>query len=205
MADNYIEKRMQELSSGCARKIANRPSLEALMSYNRSTRKYDTSYQVHELQLRSIVSVNSRIASTRNQQVLRFHLVLRDRASLVMPYVRMAGSTPEPGFEPDAFIIICTSCPDARHYEFDEGIAAQSMLLKAAELKLNGLIIKSFDADKVQEALGMELVPTTVIAIGRSAEKISIEQVGADAESLRIRVEDGVRKVPKIRWEDLIV
>lgn len=205
MADNYIESRMEELNSASVRKVANRPSLEGLMLFNRSTRRYDTSYSVHELQLRAIVSVNSRIASTRNQQVLRFHLVLKDRAALVMPHVRMGGSVPEAGFEPDAFIIICTSNPDARHYEFDEGIAAQSMLLKAAEMKLNGLIIKSFDADKVKEALGMELRPTTVIAVGRSAEKIVLEQVGADAENLRYHIENGIRTVPKIRWEDLIV
>ena len=196
---------MEELKSASVRKVANRPSLEGLMLFNRSTRKYDVSYPVHELQLRAIVSVNSRIASTRNRQVLRFHLVLKDRAPLVMPWIRMGGRPPEPGFEPDAFIIICSSTPDLPHYEFDEGIAAQSMLLKAAEMKLNGLIIKSFDADSVRAALEMELIPTTVIAIGRSAEKVSLEQVGCDAQSLDYHSEKEVHIVPKIRWQELIV
>lgn len=202
MADNYIEKKMEQLRSGAQSSPVRYKSVEALMKYNRSTRGYDASYIVHPFQLRAIVSVNTLVASARNQQVLRFHLVTSERAHLVLPLIGMARNLPDlhlplPGTEPNAFIIICTTDPDAPHLEFDEGISAQSMLLKASEMGLNGLMIKNFNPDRLQEALGLPLRPTTVIAIGRSAEKIALRTVG-EGECLKYYREDGVHIVPKL-------
>lgn len=209
MADNYIEKKMEQLRSGTSENVQRYRSVEALMTFNRSTRGYDSSYIVHPFQLRSIVSVNSRIASARNQQVLRFHLVTSERAGLVLPLVGMARNLPElhlplPGTQPNAFIVICTTDPDAPHLEFDEGIAAQSMLLKAAEMGLNGLIIKNFNPEKMRSVLGLPLTVTSVVAIGRSKEKIALTQVH-EGESLKYYRQGGTHFVPKLSLDDILI
>lgn len=209
MADNYIERKMEQMQSGASDRGQHYRSVEALMTFNRSTRGYDSSYIVHPFQLRAIVSVNSRIASARNQQVLRFHLVTSERAGLVLPLVGMARNLPQlhlplPGTEPNAFIVICTTNPEAPHLEFDEGIAAQSMLLKAAEMGLNGLIIKNFNPDKMRAALGLSLPVTCVVAIGRSKEKIALTQVH-EGESLKYYRENQVHFVPKLSLDDILI
>jgi len=211
MADNYIEKRMEEIASGRGVRSSVMPgnTLDMLIYKNRSTRGFDSSYIVDVRQLRAIVSVCSRVASARNQQKLRFHLVVNDKAGLVNPLVGMGGALPDvhlplKGTEPNAYIVICTKEPDASFIEFDEGIAAQTMLLKATEMGLNGLIIKCFDKKKLTDALSLECTPLTVIAIGRSIEKAELVTV-REGESLKYYRQEGKHLVPKINWEDLII
>ena len=73
MADNYLEKRMEQ-HRAVAGTAAQKPkhTLYSLIEKNRSTRLFDTSFVVREDQLRRIVAVNSRVASARNRQSLRF-------------------------------------------------------------------------------------------------------------------------------------
>lgn len=109
-------------------------------------------------QLRSIVSVCTKIPSARNQQVLRFRLVLADEAPGVLARVRMGGALPElhlplAGTEPNAFIVVCSTVPEDRWVDIDLGIAVQSMLLRAVEIGLNGLCIGAFDRDAIRTRL----------------------------------------------------
>ena len=222
MADNYIEKREEELRNvprggRAASSGASLKNLDALLARSRSTRGYDASYKVHPLQLRAIASVMDKLPSARNQQVLRLRLVGPDEAALVLPHVRMGGALPQlhlpfPGTEPGAFIIVCTNDAGAPQLGFDEGVAAQSLCLKAAELGLSCLIIKSFDAAAVKEALGIgvdrlgrELTPLTVIAVGRGIEKIELERVPDGTPLNYRRTSEGTHIVPKIRLEDIIL
>lgn len=198
MADNYLEKKMEEYRSCASRPARRAPGMDSLLVKNRSIREYDGNYSVHELQLKAIVSVVNKIASSRNHQVLRYRLVTEDQAHLVLPHIS-AGANP-----PKAFIVVCTTDTQASHLEFDEGIAAQSMLLKAVELGLNGLIIKSFSPDGLKSSLGLSYEPTTVLAIGKSIEKVELRTVASDS-SLKSCTEGGVRFVPKLSLDDLIV
>ena len=220
MADNYIEKREEELRNvprgGHAYCSVSLNNLDALLARNRSTRGFDSSYKVHILQLRAIASVMDKIPSARNQQVLRLRLVCGDEASKVLPLIKMGGALPQlhlpfPGTEPGAFIVICTNDPAAPNLGFDEGVAAQSMCLKAVEMGLSCLIIKNFNSARIKEALridsdraGRPLTPLTVIAVGKGAEKISIERVPDPSPLAYHRTEGGEHIVPKIRLEDII-
>ena len=209
MADNYLERKMEEYRSASSVSIGRSLGLDALLKRNRSTRGYDSTYMMNERQLRSIVSVCDKVASAMNRQILRFHLAIGEKARELLPLVRIGGALPElhlplSGTEPNAFIVICSSSPNLPFYEFDEGIAAQSMLLKAVEMGFNGLIIKAFDRDEVKTVLHLEQTPTTLIAIGKSAEKIETAVPGDDG-SLKYYRENNVHKVPKIPWEELLV
>ena len=222
MADNYIEKREEELRNvprggRAASSGASLKNLDALLARGRSTRGYDTSYKVHELQLRAIASVMDKVPTARNQQVLRLRLVTAGEAAAVLPHIRMGRALPQlhlpyPGTEPEAFIVVCTNDTGAPHLGFDEGIAAQSMCLKAAELGLSCLIIKNFDPAAVKQSLGIgvdrqgrDLTPLTVIAVGRGIEKIRLESVPDGTPLNYRRTPDGVHIVPKIRIEDIIL
>lgn len=211
MADDYLGKKMEEYrqrtAAGAMRKP--QPTLGALLLKNRSHRAYDPSYTVREDQLRRIIGVCTRIPSARNAQVLRFRPVLADEADKVQPHIRLGGALPElhlptPGTEPRAFIVVCATVPEDRYVSIDLGIAAQSMLLQATEIGLNGICIGAFDRDSVRHALRLELEPLLIIAIGRGGDTIRLVEVAA-GEKLAYYREDGTHYVPKIRLNDLLL
>ena len=210
MADNYLERKMAEYRERPATP-ARRPAatLDTLLRRNRSVRGYDTGFVVRPEQLRRIIAVNTRTPSARNQQVLRFRPVLADEAPKVLEVIRLGGALPElhlplPGTEPNAFIIVCTTVPEDRYVDIDLGIAAQSMLLQATEIGLNGICIGAFDRQALRERFALPGEPLLVLAIGRSAERIELVEIGA-AEPHAYYRRDGVHYVPKVRLEELLI
>ena len=211
MADNYLERREEALRSGRTVVRRNTPSLDTLLRRNRSHRGYDTSYVVSMRQLRTIVSVNDKIPSSKNWQVLRFRLLDAEsggkdfcrllRLGALLPELHL----PLSGTEPQAFIVVCTTVPVNRSVDIDLGIALQSMALKAVEIGLNALIVRAFNPQEIKQVLGLDLEPIAVLAVGKGSENIVLDEVPAGSDLSYYRSEDGVHHVPKIRPEDLII
>ena len=205
MADNYLEKRYEEtLGNGKIRVKKIGHTVDELLTKNRSTRGYKKAYKVSRCELERIAGVCTRIPSARNQQVLRMRLVTHDSgADLVLPLIKMGAALPElhlplPGTEPEAFIVVCSTVAENPMVDIDLGIAAQSMLLKAVEMGLNGLIIAAFNRAKMQEALSLPYPPLLVLAIGKGDEHIELKPIG-ESESHAYYREGGVHYVPKVR------
>lgn len=212
MADNYLERKMEEYRARTAAgQGSHRPlaTLSRLLLKNRSHRGYDANFIVREDQLRRIIAVNAKIPSARNQQVLRFRPVLSGEAQKVLAHIRLGGALPHlhlplPGTEPNAFIIVCSTAAEDRYVDIDLGISAQSMLLQAAEIGLNGICIGAFDKERIRQEFGLEWEPLLILAIGRGIEKIELVPIGADGDRAYYR-EGGTHYVPKVRPEDLTI
>ena len=210
MADNFLEKRMEKYRShSTASSSVKKDGLASLLLKNRSTRGYDASYMVRADQLRRIVAVNSKVASARNRQPLRFRLVTSDEACKVLPYVRMGAGLKElhlplEGTEPNAFIVVCSAIEPRNSTYVDLGISAQSMLLQAVEIGLNGLCIMDFDAAELVDSLQLPYKPLLVIAVGKSGEKVKLVEINEEDDHAYYRKE-GVHYVPKVVVEDLII
>ena len=209
MADNYLEKKFEELREKRPVIKRNHLSLDTLLRRNRSYRGYDPSRVVTRDELKKLVEVTTLVPSGKNQQALRYRLVTAEESDKVLPLIRLGGALPElhlpfPGTEPHAFLVVCSTVPENPVLDIDLGIAAQSLLLKAVEMGLNGLIIRAFDPGKLQESLGLDLVPLLVIAIGKGAENIYLKPVDA-GESLAYYRKDGVHFVPKLKADALLI
>lgn len=213
MADNYLEKRYEEVFGKGARThsaIPARPTLDKLLHLNRSYRGFDKEHVVHRRQMEAIVAVNPLVASGGNGQHLRFHIVTKgDESAIVLSHVRMGAALPElnlpfPGTEPEAFVVVCSTCQENAILDIDLGISLQSMLLKSVDLGLGGLIIRNFDSKPLQEELGLPLEIVAVLAIGKPAEKIELVTVH-QGEDLKYYRSGGVHKVPKLAMEDLLI
>jgi len=214
MADNYLEKRFDEVfGSGAGAKTVLRrgtPSLDTLLLKNRSYRGYNQEYEVMQRQLEAIASVATKVPTARNQQALRFKLLTKRSGSEKLKGLYKLGRAlpelrlPFPGTEPEAFIVICSNALENKNLDIDLGICAQSMLLKAVELGLNGVIICNFNANEVRAALELQYEPLAIIAIGKGAEDIRLVTINA-GEDLNYYRKDGVHYVPKIKLEDLII
>ena len=209
MADNYLEKKFEELREMRPVIRRNHLSLDTLLHRNRSYRGYDPTRTVTRYELLRLVDVTTLVPSGMNRQALRYRLVTEEDSDKVLPLIRLGGALPElhlpfPGTEPRAFLVICSTVPENPVIDIDLGIAAQSLLLKAVEMGLNGIIIRAFDPVKLQEVLGLELLPLLVIAIGKGAENIYLKPVEA-GESLTYYRKDGVHFVPKLKAKDLLI
>ena len=210
MADNYLEKRMEEYRtrSQSTTKITT-PTLNQLLVRNRSYRGYDKNRMVSTEELRRIVNVNTRIASARNQQCLRFRLVTAEERQKILPHIRLGGALPElhlpaSGCEPQAFIVVCSTQPEDRWVDIDLGISVQSMLLKATEMKLNGICIGAFNAAAITQALSLPYPPLLIIAIGKGIEDIRLVEI-SEEESHAYYRNNNIHYVPKVKLEDLII
>lgn len=231
MADNYLEKRYEEVFGAGAQKknVAKRisPSLNTLLVKNRTVRRYRQDFNVTADQLKTIVGVNAEVASAMNRQTLRFHIVASDgvaagrdsgilsEAEAVRRILFREQMLP---YAPGAFIIVCTSVPEDRYMDIDLGISLQSMALKAVEVGLNCLIKGNIDRDKLRALLetscgvpasGGSLEPLAVLCVGKADERVflkpvTVEEAGT-APDLTPYTKDGVHYVPKLRPEDLIV
>ncbi|MBQ4433741.1 MAG: nitroreductase family protein, partial [Bacteroidales bacterium] len=185
-------------------------SVDTLLEKNRSYRGYDPQTVVTREMLERIVEVNTKIPSAKNQQVLRFKLITReDEATEVMANIKLGGMLPElhlpfPGSEPKAFIIVCATVPETKMVDIDLGISAQSMLLKAVEMNLNGIIIGAFNKQKISELFQLPYEPLLILAIGKGNELIRLTPI-SEGESKAYYRKNGIHFVPKIKLKDLIV
>lgn len=215
MADNYLEKRYEEVFGKGPTKVKRvGHTVDELLLKNRSTRGYKKDFVVSKEWLEQIVGVNTRIPSARNQQVLRFRLITKGpEADIVLENIKMGGALPElhlpfAGTEPEAFVVVCANKPEDKMVDIDLGISLQSMLMKAVEMGLNGLIICAFNKVKIREQLSLPYDPLAVLAVGKGMEQFELVPIeeGKDHAYYRKETERGVvHFVPKVQLKDLIV
>lgn len=212
MADGYLESRYEAVfGKGQKPMVVKYASLDSLLTRNRSCRGYEKEYVISRSVLERMVAVNAKIASAKNQQALRFKLVTRDTgADILLKSIKLGALLPElhlplPGTEPEAFIIVCTTKPEDKWVDIDLGIAAQSMLLKAVEMGLNGLIIGAFNKAVVTEAFHLPYEPLLLLAVGKGKETIKLQPIDEGESHAYYRDAQGVQFVPKVRWEQLVI
>jgi len=211
MADNYLENRYNEVfgSKKTIKKVGQ--TLDSMLLKNRSTRGYDPDILITEDVLKKIINVNTKVASARNQQVLRFKMVTKNTgADIVLENIKLGGALPElhlpfAGTEPNAFIIICSTVKENKFIDMDLGISMQSMLLKAVEIGLNGIIIAAFNKDEISKAFNLKYEPLAVLAIGKSKEVIKLVNINPEDNHNYYRDENNIQYVPKIAVDNLII
>ena len=209
MADGYLENKMAEFASGTGKTRVKHVSLDTLFEKNRSYRGYKKDFVVRRDMLERIVNVNTKIASGKNQQVLRFKLITKgEDADFVLKNIKLGGMLPElhlpyEGTEPEAFIIVCTSAPETKIIDIDLGISLQSMSLKATEMGLNCVMICAFNKANLTEHFSLKYEPLAVLAVGKGAENIKLKPISVEENRAYYRV-DGVHYVPKVKLEDIV-
>lgn len=211
MADNYLEKRYEQVFGNSRPKVKRiGHPLDDLLLRNRTHRGFLKNYVVKQEELERIVSVNSRIPSARNQQVLRFRLITRDTgADAVLKSIKLGGALPElhlplPGTEPEAFIVICSTTKENAFVDIDLGISLQSMMLKAVEMGLNCVAIGAFNRGDIARDLNLPFDPLMILAVGKGIERIELVPISPEQSHAYYR-ENGVHYVPKIQAKDLII
>lgn len=186
--------------------------LKDLVKANRSYRRFDPRIAVEAATLRELVDLARLSASGANLQPLKYYLSGQPGTnSEIFSHLSWAGylkgwNGPSEDERPTAYIVILGDARIKKSFGVDPGIAAQSILLGAAEKGLGGCIVGSIKRDALQKALHLpdHFEILLVIALGKPAETVVIEDVGPDGDIKYWRDENEVHHVPKRSLDDLV-
>ena len=184
-----------------------------LVKRSRSYRRFDGTFQVKPKILRGLIQLARYSPTGNNQQPLKFWLSnTPEMNAKIFQHLAWAGSLkdwdgPQEGERPTAYIIILGDTEIKSSFGVDYGIAAQSIMLGAAEQGLGGCMIASVQRNSLREALGIperyEIL--LVLALGKPAETVVMERIEVSGGVRYYRDAEGVHHVPKRSLEDLIV
>ena len=187
--------------------------LKDLILKNRSIRRFYQDAPVGMDMLRDLVELARLSPSGGNRQPLKFMLSCDPgRNAIIFEHLAWAAYLkdwpgPAEGERPSAYIVILGDTSIARSFDCDQGIAAQSIMLGAAELGLAGCILGSVQRHGLQKTLGIpeQYQILLVLALGRPKEKIVLEAVGPSGDIKYWRDRECVHHVPKRALKDIIV
>ena len=116
-------------------------------------------------------------------------------------------SGPAEGERPSAYIVILGDTEIRKSFGCDHGIAAQSIMLGATERGLGGCMIGSIKRDALRETLEIpeRYEIQLVLALGKPAETVVLEDVGPDGSIKYYRDEEDAHHVPKRSLDELIL
>ena len=187
-----------------------------LVKQARSHRGFRQDRKMTRQELEHLVECARFTPAARNDQVLKYYLAEKpETVAAIQPLTKWAGALaelhlPRKGAEPVAYIVICLDGSLAENptpYQRDVGIVAQTILLAAAEMGLNGCMIGSFAAGELREKLGLPeaIKPQLLLALGEGTDRIVMTDVGEDGSTTYYRDAGDTHYVPKRTLGQLIL
>ncbi|MDD2710635.1 MAG: nitroreductase family protein [Verrucomicrobiae bacterium] len=184
-----------------------------LILKNRSFRRFHEKTPVKPATLRKLIDLGRLSASAANRQPLKYIFSCNPRTNnIIFPHLAWAGylkgwGGPAGGERPSAYIILLGDTKVSRAFGCDHGIAAQSILLGAAEKGLAGCMIGSIKRPQLKKTLKIpahyEIL--LVLALGIPKETVVLETVGGNGDTKYWRDSRGVHHVPKRPLNEIIV
>jgi len=187
--------------------------LKDLVLANRSYRRFDQSVAIGRAVLMELVDLARVSASGGNAQPLKYALSWEaEMNAAIFPHLAWAGFLkdwvgPAEGERPSAYVVILGDTEVLKDFGVDHGIAAQSILLGAAERGLGGCMIGSIERDGLRQAMGIDerYEILLVIALGTPGETVRLAELPADGNTAYWRDADGTHHVPKRTLDEIIV
>jgi len=188
--------------------------LKDLILKSRSYRRFYQDHKIEKEILEELVELARLSPSAANKQPLKYILSNDpEKNNKIFPYLGWAAyltdwSGPVAGERPSAYIIIVSdnSISDSIKWG-DHSIAAQSILLGAAEKGLGGCMIGAVRKEGLSSAL---LIPDRysvqlVVALGKPRETVVIDSLNESGNIKYWRDSEETHHVPKRSLEDIIL
>ena len=176
MADNYLEKKMEEFRSAPQKSVSKKSKalFKSLLQKNRGFALFDSKVVVRESHLNDIIQVNEHLSFFGSAANFEFVGAAGEKVAKVLPYIdeKVVLHGVEQVLDTEsigAFVVVCarslqmTECVDL-------GISIQSMSLRATEMGLNGTSLRVADPQGLRDALETNCLPVAVLAIGKGVE-----------------------------------
>ena len=187
--------------------------LKDTITRTRTHRRFKPNIPIELETLRQLIDLARLSASAANLQPLKYFLSCEpDKNEQIFPHLSWAGyledwKGPQDGERPSAYIIVLGDKDISHSFEYDAGIAVQSIKLGATEKGLCGCIIGSIKRQELRRTLSIpeKFEILLVLALGTPAETVVLETVKDDNNIKYWRDENDVHHVPKRRLDDIIV
>lgn len=187
--------------------------LRELVLRNRSVRRFKQNEPVAKETLKELVDLARLSGSGANMQPLKYMLSCSaDKNELIFVNLAWAGylkdwDAPAEGQRPAAYIIILGDTEISKSFGCDHGIAAQSILLGAAEKGLSGCMIGSVNREKLRKNLDIpnRYKILLVIALGKADEKVVLEDKKPGGDIKYYRDSEDTHHVPKRPLDEVII
>jgi nitroreductase len=176
-----------------------------LVLKTRTHRRFRQDRPVDMQTLEGLVDLARNTASAANLQPLRYVLSCSPETNAAI-FATLGWAAylphwqgPEEGERPAAYIVVLAETAIGDHKEVDMGIAAQTMVLGAAEKGLASCMLASVNRDKLRDILSVpeEYAILLVIALGEPAEAVVLEDLPTDGSIKYWRDDQDVHHVPK--------
>lgn len=184
-----------------------------LVCANRSYRRFYQEERIEMETLRSLVELARLTPSGSNLQPLKY--ILSNDPELnarIYPTLAWAGYLrdwpgPDEGERPSAYIVILGDTSISKSFGCDHGIAAQTIMLGAAEQGLGGCMIGSVRRGDLVNVLDIpaQYEILLVLALGKPKEVVQVDLVGPDGSVKYWRDEERVHHVPKRSLDEIIL
>jgi nitroreductase len=187
--------------------------LKDLVRKSRTVRRFFQDTPVDMQILRELVDLARLSPSGSNMQSLKYALSCDpEKNARIFPCLAWAAYLkdwpgPQEDERPSAYIIILGDTTISKTFGCDHGIAAQSIMLGAAEKGLGGCMIGSIRRSELADALNFpsHFEILLVLALGKPKEIVQIDPLGPDGSIKYWRDEQLVHHVPKRALDDLII
>ena len=185
-----------------------------LVTKARSYRRFDESAKISVDQLKELANLGRLSPCGGNKQYIKYALVCEEEMNeKIYECLGWAGyltdwDGPVKGERPVAYMIMLRDKQLNANLSVDEGIAAQSIFLGAAEQGIGGCFIMNCDRVKIANHLGIDTEKyaiSMVIALGVPKETVVIEPMKEDGDFKYYRDERGVHHVPKRNLEEVVI
>ena len=182
-----------------------------LIRKTRSFRRFVEGEPIAMETLRYLVDLARLGGSARNLQPLKYVLVNTPALKAkIFPHLGWAGylkewTGPQEGERPAAYIVCLLDTRLSKEADCDLGIATQNLLLGAAEKGLGGCRIASL-APGLRDVFDLDdhLQVLQVIALGRPAETVFLNEQGPGEDIKYWRDTDQIHHVPKRPLQEII-
>lgn len=186
--------------------------LKEIVLRNRSYRRFDESHRIDYSILEEMIGLARLSASGANRQPLKYLVYNSEKdCDRIFPMLVWAAylkdwDGPGKGERPSAYIVILGDKSVADGFGVDHGIAAQSIMLGAAESGLGGCMIASIRRDQLRSELKIpeKYEILLVLALGKPVENIIIDRV-MDGDIRYWRDSEKNHHVPKRPLDELII
>jgi nitroreductase len=184
-----------------------------LIKKNRSCRRFDQSHRISVDTLRELINLGRLSASAANLQPLKY-MISTDNTMNESIFSCLGWAAylkgwkgPSEGEKPAAYIVILGDSRITDNFRCDHGIAAQSILLGAREIGLAGCMIAAINLKKLRGIMSLEEHHEIllVIALGKPAEEIRLENLEPGGDIRYWRDEQEVHHVPKRGLDEIII
>ncbi|MCF8054469.1 MAG: nitroreductase family protein [Deltaproteobacteria bacterium] len=187
--------------------------LKELVQKSRSYRRFYQEEPISLATLEELVDLARLTPSAANKQPLKYLLInTPEKNEAVFQCLAWAGylkdwDGPTEGEKPAGYIVMLGDKDISVSYNFDNGIAAQTIMLGAVERGLGGCMIVSIKREKLAQALA---IPNTyeiliVLALGKPKEKVILQDISPSGDVKYWRDAQGNHYVPKRPLREIIL